>query len=132
MKTLLISIPMIALCMIGCSKKSEGNAAVIKQETPVIVDTIKPETQFDLTNTEKEITYAFKASNGNRATATLKNTEKEHTIVILANRNMFQLDRKEFTKYGAIYERNGVQVEIKKDSLFITQDSLQIDLVYDK
>ncbi len=45
---------------------------------------------------------------------------------------MFQLDRKEFTKYGAIYERNGVQVEIKKDSLFITQDSLQIDLVYDK
>jgi len=79
-------------------------------------------------NKSEQVTYSYIASDKSRANATFTNTEKGNTILIEANNQKFQLDRKELTPDGGIYERNGVHAEVKKDSLIITQDNLQIDL----
>ena len=132
MKKTAYYLPLFLLITMACNKKENGNTGIIAQDNTNYEKSAitNPDTPMDLLNTAKEITYAFKAIDGSRAIATITNTDKENTIVIKANRNMFQLDRKEITKNGAVYERNGVAAEIKSDSLIITQGNLQIDLVY--
>ena len=123
---LIFSVTLLALA--SCGKKTEEKA-VITSNNETNSPIVKPETPLDLTNSGEELTYPFKASDGSRAIAKFTNTEKENTILIRANNHMFQLDRKEFTKKGAKYERNGVGAEVLGDSLIITQNDMQIDLV---
>ena len=75
-----------------------------------------------------EEVISYKASDGSRANVTIVSGPKENTMLIKANNQKFQLDRKSPT----VYERNGIEAEMKGDSLFITQDNTIISLVKDK
>jgi len=81
------------------------------------------------TSVEKEIdgnrngsySYPYKASDGSRAKATFMNNGR-------SNRK-FELDFKNKTQNGELYERSGISAESKGDSLIISQDNNEIALV---
>lgn len=131
MKKIIFSAALVGLVAVSCSKKEEGNTSAIStEELPTVETNIQTEpSALDLNNTQKEVIIGYKAVDGSRATATLTNTDKTNVILIKANNHMFQLDRKELTDTGAKYERNGVNAEIKGDSLFIMQGDTVIELV---
>ncbi len=123
------------LGLVGCKK--EGNTSVIKEniETKVtndggIIDTTTT-TSIEQTVNGKKIgtnSYTYKGLDGTRAKITFTNTEKSSTLIIQANKNKYELDKKS----DNIYERNTVKAEIKGDSVIITQDDNVIPLVLDK
>ncbi|ROI11412.1 hypothetical protein EGH73_13715 [Epilithonimonas hominis] len=89
------------------------------------------------TSVEKEIdgnrngsySYPYKASDGSRAKATFMNNGRSKTILIEANNRKFELDFKNKTPEGELYERSGISAESKGDSLIISQDNNEIALV---
>ncbi|MGV4414876.1 hypothetical protein [Chryseobacterium sp. T1] len=129
-----------ALTMIvACKKSDEGNKGVLElttSETKVVTENGKSDTittsstnqNIDGRNMNTE-SIPYKALDGSRARAIFVNTEKSNTVMIEANNNKFQLDRKELTSTGAKYERNGISAEVKGDSLLISQGTTIIPLI---
>lgn len=80
-------------------------------------------------NKNGSYSYPYKASDGSRAKATFMNNGRSKTILIEANNRKFELDFKNKTPEGELYERSGISAESKGDSLIISQDNNEIALV---
>ena len=120
MKNLTILSIVLALSLTACQK--EGNKAVLKNDN--IENGIdQRQTLFD-----ESKTYAYLASDGSRANVNYQNDEDSHTIIINANNKKFVLDEKDGDADSQLYERNGVEAKLTRDSLFITQDETVIPL----
>lgn len=137
-KELLVAFSVLTM-IIGCKKSEDGNKGVVElttSETKVVNENGKSDTITTASTTKSidgrkmDTEYVpYIATDGSRAKATFVNTDKANTILIEANNNKFQLDRKSLTSTGAIYERNGISAEVKGDSLLISQGKTIIPLV---
>ncbi|MGS0748928.1 hypothetical protein [Halpernia sp. GG3] len=77
-------------------------------------------------------TFTYLATDGNRANLSFQNKGNDRTITIKANNMKYVLDKKDGDQNSEVYERNGVQAKITKDSLMITQGDKVIPLVLEK
>lgn len=115
MKKVFIATVLLSAFTISCKKSVERPK-----------DAVSEDSLTKAAATSEEV-ISYRASDGSRANVTLVSGPKENTMLIKANNSKFLLDRKSPTRY----ERNGIEAEIKGDSLFITQDNSIISLVKD-
>ncbi len=118
MKKRILITGFFGLTLFACKK--EGNKEVLKQnadaENLQTATTTEKPIQFD----ENE-TYNYIAEDGSRADVTYQNDNANHTMTIKANNTKYVLDEKDGDEFTEIYERNGVQANLTKDSLMIIQ-----------
>ena len=120
MKKLAILSSIVLLTFTACKK--EGNKAVLQKDgTENVMD--NENTLFDETTS-----YGYIATDGSRANVDYQNDGNNHTITIKANNTKYVLDKKDGDADSQIYERNGVEAKLTKDSLFISQDDTVIPL----
>ena len=134
---LLLSLPVLSL-LLSCKKDQDSKMMkeTYSSETTTVDDNGKKDSM-TTTSVEKEIdgdktgsySYPYKASDGSRAKATFLNNGRSKTILIEANNRKFELDFKNKTQNGELYERSGISAESKGDSLIISQDNNEIALV---
>ncbi len=126
-----------SLTLVSCKKnESKMSSEAYSTETTVVDDngkidsatTTSAETDVDGSQS-KSYSFPYKATDGSRAKATFTQENHSKTILIEANHNKFQLDFKNKTAKGELYERNGISAETKGDSLIIKQDQNEIPLV---
>lgn len=116
MKNSILIAALVSLSIISCKK---NNAENMDNEFP---------TKNSL-NMDESKSYTYKATDGNRANVTFQNGNVDHTITIKSNNTKFVLDKKDADADAQVYERNGVEAKLTKDSLFITQENTVISLV---
>ncbi|MFC6269259.1 hypothetical protein [Frigoriflavimonas asaccharolytica] len=119
MKNSILITACIVLSLISCKK---NNAESVDNAQQSINSLNMDETQ----------SYTYIASDSERAKVTFQNAGADHTITINSNNTKFVLDKKDGDEDTQIYERNGVQAKLTKDSLFIIQDNQVIPLVLSK
>ncbi len=134
---LLLSLPVLSL-LFSCKKDQDSKMMkeIYSSDTTTVHDNGKKDST-TTTSVEKEIegnktgsySYPYKASDGSRAKATFLNNGRSKTILIEANNRKFELDFKNKTQNGELYERSGISAESKGDSLIISQDNNEIALV---
>lgn len=120
----------------GCKeKKSEqGDIELTTTQTTVKSDSaMKTERQAELyrsiTGADKTSkTFPYRAMDGSGAKVTFNNGKTGQPMTVEANGNKFELDKKGDGAYG----RNGIEAQIKGDSLVITQGDNEIPLVFVK
>lgn len=120
MKNTVIIAAILVLSFTACKK--EGNKAVLEKDVTENV-AVDSNTLFDETST-----YGYMATDGSRANVEYQNDGNNHTITIKANNTKYVLDKKDGDADSQMYERNGVEAKLTKDSLFITQDDKVIPL----
>ena len=136
-KFLLLSLPVLSL-LFSCKKDQDSKMTkeAYSSEITTVDDNGKKDSM-TTTSMEKEIdgnktgsySYPYKATDGSRAKATFMNNGRSKTILIEANNRKFELDFKNKTPNGELYERSGISAESKGDSLIISQDNNEIALV---
>jgi major membrane immunogen (membrane-anchored lipoprotein) len=136
-KFLLLSLPVLSL-LFSCKKDQDSKMTkeAYSSEITTVDDNGKKDSM-TTTSMEKEIdgnktgsySYPYKATDGSRAKATFMNNGRSKTILIEANNRKFELDFKNKTPNGELYERSGISAESKEDSLIISQDNNEIALV---
>ena len=111
----------LLLSFTACQK--EGNKGILPKDS---TENTKAEDNslFDETKS-----YGYIAEDGSRATVEYINEGVNHNIIIKANNVKYVLDKKDGDADSQLYERNGVESKVTKDSLFITQDNTVISLV---
>lgn len=127
----------MALVITACKKNdNKMTSESYSSETTVTDDNGKIDSA-TTTSTEKNVdgnktgsvSYSYKATDGSRAKATFINNGRSKSILIEANNRKFELDFKNKTPNGQLYERSGISAESKGDSLIISQDNNEIALV---
>ncbi|SFI15868.1 hypothetical protein [Halpernia frigidisoli] len=117
-KTLLVA-SILGLSLIACKKENNSTTPAADPE----LNSLKM---------DESRSYTYLASNSDRVNLSFQNAGGSHTITIKANNMKYVLDKKDGDQDSEVYERNGVQAKIKKDSLIITQDDNVIPLVLEK
>lgn len=120
MKNSIIAMVAFACMSVDC-KQSEGNKNVIKMETDN-----QPKAYIVGSNS-----YTYRGLDGIRAKVVFNNTDKDKTVMVQANNNRIELDRKSDANGEIHYERAGITAVAKGDSLIITQDGNVIPLKWD-
>lgn len=115
MKKSILIFSMIALSLTACKKDS---TTVSENSTPKINSLQMDESK----------SYTFIANDNSRANVTFQGDGKDETITIKANNNKFVLDKKDADATTIVFERNGVEAKITKDSLHILQGNTVIAL----
>ena len=119
MKNKILITAMIALSLMSCKKESKVTS---NDATPKMNSAMMDESK----------SYTYLATNSDRVNLTFQNVNADHTITIKANNMKYVLDKKDGDQDSEVYERNGVQAKLTKDSLIITQDNKVIPLVLEK
>lgn len=120
MKTTIVLIALLGLTFTSCKK--EGNKGVLKQDSIKMGEMENP-ALFDQSKT-----YTYIAEDGSRANVSYQNEQNDHTLTIKANNTKYVLDKKDADAGSEIYQRNGVEAKVTKDSLKITQDNMVISM----
>lgn len=117
MKKYLVTAVLIGL--LSCNKEKRE---VKSNETPTV----------NALNLNEGKSYSYIAEDGSRAKLSFQNEDEQPTITIEANNTKYVLDKKDADPDAEIYERNGVQAKLTKDSLIIMQGDLTIPLALEK
>ena len=124
MKKTVIIAAIVSLTLAAC--KNEVNKTEMQKDASEIMQ-VDNDPLFDEANS-----YGYIASDGSRATVDYQNDGNTHTITIKANNMKYVLDKKDGDAQSQIYERNGVEAKLTKDSLFITQNDIVIPMALAK
>lgn len=124
-KTILIAASSVLLLTLSCTKNTEGNKSVIKQEGVYSEDL--PKDTVDVTyqitagdESAKEYTDRYVGADGTSALVTFNNEEK--TISIRSNNKTIAAPQKEVSAAGTIYGNYDFTILFKNDSIKITQE----------
>ena len=124
-KTILIAASSALLVISSCTKSSEGNKSVIKQENgyseDLSKDTLTVAGETDNTDSQ-EYTERYVGEDGTSALVTFKNTDKEKNISIRSNNKTISAPQKEATKNVRTYGDFDITIVAKNDSITITQE----------
>lgn len=126
----------LAALLTGCKEKKteEGDIELTTTQTTVKSDSaMKSERQAELyssiTGADKTSkTFPYRAMDGSGAKVTFNNGKDGQPLTVEANGKKFELDKRGDGAYG----RNGIDAQIKGDSLLIRQDDNEIPLVFVK
>ena len=125
-KTIFIAASSALLLITSCTKSSEGNKSVIKQENgyseDLSKDTLTIAGGTDNTNS-KEYTERYVGEDGTSALVTFKNTDKEKNISIRSNNKTISAPQKEATENVRTYGNFDIEIVAKNDSITITQEN---------
>lgn len=125
-KTIFIAASSALLLITSCTKSSEGNKSVIKQENgyseDLSKDTLTIAGETDNTNS-KEYTERYVGEDGTSALVTFKNTDKEKNISIRSNNKTISAPQKEATENVRTYGNFDIEIVAKNDSITITQEN---------
>ena len=124
-KTILIAASSALLVISSCTKSSEGNKSVIKQENgyseDLSKDTLTVAGETDNTDSQ-EYTERYVGEDGTSALVTFKNTDKEKNISIRSNNKTISAPQKEATENVRTYGDFDITIVAKNDSITITQE----------
>ena len=124
-KTILIAASSALLVISSCTKSSEGNKSVIKQENgyseDLSKDTLTIAGETDNTHSQ-EYTERYVGEDGTSALVTFKNTDKEKNISIRSNNKTISAPQKEATENVRTYGDFDITIVAKNDSITITQE----------
>ena len=124
-KTILIAASSALLVISSCTKSSEGNKSVIKQENgyseDLSKDTLTVAGETDNTDAQ-EYTERYVGEDGTSALVTFKNTDKEKNISIRSNNKTISAPQKEATEKVRTYGDFDITIVAKNDSITITQE----------
>ena len=124
-KTILIAASSALLLISSCTKSSEGNKSVIKQENgyseDLSKDTLTVAGETDNTDSQ-EYTERYVGEDGTSALVTFKNTDKEKNISIRSNNKTISAPQKEATEKVRTYGDFDITIVAKNDSITITQE----------
>ena len=124
-KTILIAASSALLVISSCTKSSEGNKSVIKQENgyseDLSKDTLTVVGETDNTHSQ-EYTERYVGEDGTSALVTFKNTDKEKNISIRSNNKTISAPQKEATEKVRTYGDFDITIVAKNDSITITQE----------
>ena len=124
-KTILIAASSALLVISSCTKSSEGNKSVIKQENgyseDLSKDTLTVAGETDNTDAQ-EYTERYVGEDGTSALVTFKNTDKEKNISIRSNNKTISAPQKEATENVRTYGDFDITIVAKNDSITITQE----------
>ena len=124
-KTILIAASSALLVISSCTKSSEGNKSVIKQENgyseDLSKDTLTVAGETDNTDSQ-EYTERYVGEDGTSALVTFKNTDKEKNISIRSNNKTISAPQKEATEKVRTYGDFDITIVAKNDSITITQE----------
>ena len=125
-KTIFIAASSALLLITSCTKSSEGNKSVIKQENgyseDLSKDTLTIAGETDNTNSQ-EYTERYVGEDGTSALVTFKNTDKEKNISIRSNNKTISAPQKEATENVRTYGNFDIEIVAKNDSITITQEN---------
>ena len=124
-KTILIAASSALLVISSCTKSSEGNKSVMKQENgyseDLSKDTLTVAGETDNTDSQ-EYTERYVGEDGTSALVTFKNTDKEKNISIRSNNKTISAPQKEATENVRTYGDFDITIVAKNDSITITQE----------
>ena len=124
-KTILIAASSALLVISSCTKSSEGNKSVMKQENgyseDLSKDTLTVAGETDNTDSQ-EYTERYVGEDGTSALVTFKNTDKEKNISIRSNNKTISAPQKEATEKVRTYGDFDITIVAKNDSITITQE----------
>lgn len=101
-----------------------------KKDNPKISE--KPKSQMNSLKIDESKSYKYIASSGAVADVSYQNDASYNTIEIKTTNTKFVLDKKDADENSQLYERNGIEAKLTKDSLFISQDKNVIELALSK
>lgn len=124
-KTILIAASSVLLLTLSCTKNTEGNKSVIKQEgvysEDLPKDTVDVTDQITAGNeSAKEYTDRYVGEDGTSALVTFNNEEK--TISIRSNNKTIAAPQKKVSAAGTTYGNYDFTILFKNDSIKIMQE----------
>ena len=124
-KSILIAGNSVLLLTLSCTKNTQGNKSVIKQEegysADLPKDTVVVTDQITAGNeSAKEYTDRYVGEDGTSALVTFNNEEK--TISIRSNNKTIAAPQKEVSAAGTTYGNYDFTILFKNDSIKITQE----------
>ncbi|WP_226063205.1 hypothetical protein [Kaistella polysaccharea] len=134
MKKLLLTATSCALLVVAsCTKNTEGNTNIVKNEDgsdiqlPIDSSAREKIMSNDSTNA-KEYTDRYVAEDGTSALVTFKNGDADKTISIRSNNKTITAPQKEAWAKGGVYGNFDIEIVAKNDSVTITQGNNVIRL----
>jgi predicted DNA binding CopG/RHH family protein len=123
-KTFVIILSTVLAITFSCSKNTEGNPGIIKQENESAEKLPKDSlgnVEKDIKNTTNEFTDRYVADDGSSALVTFKTTDNEKSISIRSNNKTISAKQKKQTSEGIIYGNYDFEILSKTDTIKITQ-----------
>lgn len=123
-KTFVIILSAVLAITFSCSKNTEGNPGIIKQENESAEKLPKDSlgnVEKDIKNTTNEFTDRYVADDGSSALVTFKTTDNEKSISIRSNNKTISAKQKKPTSEGIIYGNYDFEILSKTDTIKITQ-----------
>lgn len=123
-KTFVIILSTVLAITFSCSKNTEGNPGIIKQENESAEKLPKDSlgnVEKDIKNTTNEYTDRYVADDGSSALVTFKTTNNEKSISIRSNNKTISAKQKKQTSEGIIYGNYDFEILSKTDTIKITQ-----------
>ena len=126
-KAILFAATSMLMLLFSCTKNTEGNKSVIKQENGYSADlpkdTVVVTNQITAGNeSAKEYTDRYVGEDGTSALVTFKNTDTDKTISIRSNNKTISAPQKEVSAAGTTYGNYDFTILVKNDSIKITQE----------
>jgi predicted DNA binding CopG/RHH family protein len=123
-KTFVIILSTVLAITFSCSKNTEGNPGIIKQENESAEKLPKDSlgnVEKDIKNSTDEFTDRYVADDGSSALVTFKTTDNEKSISIRSNNKTISAKQKKQTSEGIIYGNYDFEILSKTDTIKITQ-----------
>jgi predicted DNA binding CopG/RHH family protein len=123
-KTFVIILSTVIAITFSCSKNTEGNPGIIKQENESAEKLPKDSlgnVEKDIKNSTDEFTDRYVADDGSSALVTFKTTDNEKSISIRSNNKTISAKQKKQTSEGIIYGNYDFEILSKTDTIKITQ-----------
>lgn len=132
-------IALLPIAIISCKK--EGNKNVIKKDSTITTEVLADNGEVDHNinynvdiNGNKTIKtdYIYKATDGTLVKVKFNYDKSNNTITITNNNKTFILDKVKSDGKETVYEKDGMNINIKGDSLILKQGNNVIELVKTK
>ena len=133
-KLLLTAASCVLIFATSCTKNTEGNTNVIKDENsaavtvPVDTAVSKVDGSANNSTSANEYTDRYVAEEGSSALVTFKTGDSDKTISIRSNNKTISAPHKEAYEKGGDYGNYDIEIVAKNDSVTITQGNNVIRL----